>query len=691
MITHLRYILAMFLLITASGASTLVNGVLMVDGKPFYPLGSWNSRYTTPEDVARLGMNTAFKSGPGSPEALATFLPYMRRCAELGIQMVPYVSYGGEGVTPWPPASVRTVAKLASEPNLLTYYVGDDIIEKHLPGIRQTVSILRKEVPGVVTVADYIDHKNPSADAKATFTRYVDIRCQYTYPFPERSVQDYMGFLDEQRAFVGDPLWTWIQCFMGSGTGNWLGLGVVDGPAPIPEPEQIRLLAFTAVNRGVRGLLFFPHHDLLVMPEWSAEVAYVCREIGLVAEHLAGGKFTMDLTTSDSSVNATSFEYNGSTVVSAMIAGKQYHRWIDEAVVTNVTVDVPWVGTDLPKAALVAIPDVLDCSVEPGTKPGTVRLTIPRLELAGFIMLTTEDDRIAQLRSGALEATKKLAILAVPAVTTQTRKVGGLLWETGFDVVHHDTKTMVAITRTTQSATLALAEGRPVDAVRSWRHAMNRCRVVTDSLMQFALARAEMVPGPQKKYLTCPYTLPKITGLVNAPDPGDPWNYVREWFITGPFRLDGNDDHLVIAPGFTRAFPPETEMKGTFASSYATLDGPAGWQRVLTDISGKTNFLQYFATTEDAVCYARCTVIAPREMDVKMGVGSNDGAKVWVNGKEVFSWYGGRPAQPNEDTLSVHLNAGRNDIMVKVVNLGFNWALFTSFDDPKRELRIEAR
>ena len=333
----------------SASAGQLADSVLVVDDRPFFPLGSWNGRHTTPDDIALLGMNTSFRSGPGTAQGVAEFLPFMRRCADLSIQVVAYVSYGGAGIEPWPPENVRAISRLGSEPNLLAWYVGDDIVARHLPGIRQTVTILREEASGIPTVADYIDHTNPSPEAKRTFTEYVDIRCQYTYPFPERSVREYMEFLDEQREFVGDPLWTWVQCFMGVGTGNWLNMGVQDGPAPIPEPEQVRLLAFAAINRGVRGLLFFSHHDLQVLPEMAAEVSLMCREVRLVSDHLAGGSITMDLTASDTVVNAASFEYGGSTVVSAFVAREHHHRWMDESIVRNVVIDVPWTGDELPE------------------------------------------------------------------------------------------------------------------------------------------------------------------------------------------------------------------------------------------------------------------------------------------------------------------------------------------------------
>jgi len=136
----------------------------------------------------------------------------LRQCAALGIQVVSYLSYGGDGVAPWPPASVRAASRIRDEPNLLAWYVGDDITMKHLSGIRQTVTILREESPTVPTVADYIAKKTP--ETKTVFTKYIDIRSQYDYPLPKRTYSAHQRFFERQREFVGDPLWTWVQCFM---------------------------------------------------------------------------------------------------------------------------------------------------------------------------------------------------------------------------------------------------------------------------------------------------------------------------------------------------------------------------------------------------------------------------------------------------------------------------------------------
>lgn len=672
---------------SAAFAGTIENGVLMVEGKPFYPLGSWNSEYTSPEDIAALGMNTSFRGGPSNDAAVEQFRQFMRRCRELGIQVVPYLSYGGGAVEPWAPDAVRCIAKLATEPNLLAWYVGDDIGMPHLPGIRQTVSILREQTPTLPTVADYIARETP--EAKTTFTQYVDIRCQYTYPIPDDPFKDYLAFFDKQREFVGDPLWTWVQSFMWGSTGRSLNVGA-EGPGPVPDPEQVRLLSFAAINRGVRGLLFFPHHELHRLPELAAEVARVCHEIRLVSDHLAAGTPTFNLPVSDADLNATAFRCEASTVVSVALFKPFYHRWVDEGILGNVTVDCPWSNDDLPQALLASPPHAVACGVVRGPQPGMVQITVPRLDLSGFILLSSDSQELAEFCAGVAEIPRALRKLVVPAAAAQTRKVCGVVWQLGHDNLYAPSVVMDAM-RANERCVDALDQGDYGAAYLAWRDVFRACRVMLNEEMGFAEARRAVLPTRYHRFLKVPYGLHNIKGLGSAPAADDPWRFVYAWQLAGPFPLewDGKQGQSP-PPGFERSYPPETALAPDAA--FDTADGESGWQRATADASGLLNLREHFNTTENMVCYAQCHVIAPRDMEVRLSLGSNDGARVRVNGEVVFSWCGaltgGRLAKPHQNEIPVTLKAGRNVILVKVENLGNEWQLYLSVHDPSRELGI---
>jgi hypothetical protein len=87
------------------------------------------------------------------------------------------------------------------------------------------------------------------------------------------------------------------------------------------------------------------------------------------------------------------------------------------------------------------------------------------------------------------------------------------------------------------------------------------------------------------------------------------------------------------------------------------------------------------AVTEDCVAYAVTYVVAPEEMAVKMKTGSDDQAKVYLNGKEVFKMPEARAADKDQDTTDVTLRKGVNVLVVKVVNEKMDFSFCVRFTD----------
>jgi hypothetical protein len=87
------------------------------------------------------------------------------------------------------------------------------------------------------------------------------------------------------------------------------------------------------------------------------------------------------------------------------------------------------------------------------------------------------------------------------------------------------------------------------------------------------------------------------------------------------------------------------------------------------------------AVTEDCVAYAVTLVVAPEEMAVKMKTGSDDQAKVYLNGKEVFKMPEARAADKDQDTTDVMLRKGVNVLVVKVVNEKMDFSFCVRFTD----------
>jgi hypothetical protein len=97
--------------------------------------------------------------------------------------------------------------------------------------------------------------------------------------------------------------------------------------------------------------------------------------------------------------------------------------------------------------------------------------------------------------------------------------------------------------------------------------------------------------------------------------------------------------------------------------------------------------------TEDSVGYAVCYVIAPKDLTgVRLRTGSDDQAKVYLNGKEVLNQPQARALEKDQDVTEVALQKGVNVLVFKVVNEKIDWsgcARFTDGDgNPLRELTV---
>jgi len=88
------------------------------------------------------------------------------------------------------------------------------------------------------------------------------------------------------------------------------------------------------------------------------------------------------------------------------------------------------------------------------------------------------------------------------------------------------------------------------------------------------------------------------------------------------------------------------------------------------------------AQTEDSVAYAVTFIVSPEERKgVKMKTGSDDQAKVFLNGKEVFKMTEARAADKDQDTTEVTLRKGVNVLVAKVVNEKVDWSFCVRFTD----------
>lgn len=97
------------------------------------------------------------------------------------------------------------------------------------------------------------------------------------------------------------------------------------------------------------------------------------------------------------------------------------------------------------------------------------------------------------------------------------------------------------------------------------------------------------------------------------------------------------------------------------------------WQR-LKPVQDFVDLARGTSGSDHCVGYAWTEVESPAETDAWLGIGSNDGLKVWVNGRLVADSWSVRPSRLDDDVIPFRLKAGRNQILVKIQNETGPWS-----------------
>ena len=148
------------------------------------------------------------------------------------------------------------------------------------------------------------------------------------------------------------------------------------------------------------------------------------------------------------------------------------------------------------------------------------------------------------------------------------------------------------------------------------------------------------------------------------------------WLIIGPFN---NTDGI----GYNEVYIPEDATQVNTAAKYDGVDGQIGWKNRVDDtFDGFVDLDKIFGRKINwGTAYAWTTVTAPDERKAQIHLGSDDQAKVWLNGEEVFAYSESRSAAMDQNAIPVTLKAGENSILVKVCDeIGF-WGFYLRLTD----------
>ena len=138
-------------------------------------------------------------------------------------------------------------------------------------------------------------------------------------------------------------------------------------------------------------------------------------------------------------------------------------------------------------------------------------------------------------------------------------------------------------------------------------------------------------------------------------------DYIMGWLASGPYTASDKD-----GPGlFDVVFPPE-QGDGAKAKWKPAAPGPG-------DQPWRIDLARIFEGGDNVCGYLRTFLRSDKAQDAQLEIGTDDGVKVWLNGKVVHANNATRGLTPGADKVKVSLKEGWNVLLLKVTQGGGQW------------------
>lgn len=158
---------------------------------------------------------------------------------------------------------------------------------------------------------------------------------------------------------------------------------------------------------------------------------------------------------------------------------------------------------------------------------------------------------------------------------------------------------------------------------------------------------------------------------------------INAWWLVGPFPCEWNamqGKEFIDVHAIDPSKPVERE-DGTEVPWIKARRTLKPGQKAMGEY--RIDLLYSFdkARIDYAVAYAACDLESNADREVELAFGSDDGIKIWVNGKAVFEYHEHRGYRSKGDRVIVRLNKGRNRLVAKITQAEAGWSFGVHVQD----------
>lgn len=153
-------------------------------------------------------------------------------------------------------------------------------------------------------------------------------------------------------------------------------------------------------------------------------------------------------------------------------------------------------------------------------------------------------------------------------------------------------------------------------------------------------------------------------------EPLKPDEFVQSWLVLKPLTY-AKADQTPDEPAQQQAFA-EDALNAQTVRPRPGLNQQAGSsdsKRVWQMARPSEGTVDLGEDSPFSVTYAWAEIDMPAATSALLGIGSDDAVKVWLNGKLIHEKWANRPVTPDDDVVSASFKRGKNQILLKVLNV----------------------
>lgn len=174
---------------------------------------------------------------------------------------------------------------------------------------------------------------------------------------------------------------------------------------------------------------------------------------------------------------------------------------------------------------------------------------------------------------------------------------------------------------------------------------------------------------------TAPVFAGKPDKVVYNDPPAD--QFLAEWIVSSPIPVFSAEPENKDQDSQKKVFAADllAETGGEAGLDFAAISKKSQgitWKTVKPD-NDAIDLAKEFGDKEYVVVYAYAEINVSAEQKVIFGIGSDDGVKVWLNGKLIHENWIGRAVNVDEDIVPATLQQGTNRLLLKVQNMQLGW------------------